>query len=309
MSIHQVRGIGDDEVTSLEKHKMTDIQQHTGSFPESTSIFHNFFSSKTILWPPKLERLEFKKDSSLEAIFNLEGLKVDQAILARLKTLKVQELPKLVYMWKNVPRGMQGFLSLTSIEVYNCDSLKYLLPPSVAKLLVELQSIQIKVCDAIRNIVQRDGEKEPADIMVFPKVTSFTLEDLPNLVSFCIDAYSFGWPSMKKISLGKCPKLKTFGSESQRPKKLKKISRALDSLGFLGQCLECVDRNYDPTVVSDRGTTKNSKRSSSVNKEVRIRNLITSFAIFYALITMVIDNHIDILKNIVSHNLHSTVIR
>ena len=285
MSIHQVRGIGDDEVTSLEKHKMTDIQQHTGSFPESTSIFHNFFSSKTILWPPKLERLEFKKDSSLEAIFNLEGLKVDQAILARLKTLKVQELPKLVYMWKNVPRGMQGFLSLTSIEVYNCDSLKYLLPPSVAKLLVELQSIKIEVCGVIQNIVQRDGDEEPEDIMEFPKVTYLTVEDLPNLVSICSDAYSFRWKSVKELSLYKCPKLKTFGSEIQRPKKPKEIRRTFhsiprkrghgsssvrDSLGFLGQCLECVGRNYDPTVVSDRGTTKNSEESSSVNKEVRI---------------------------------------
>ena len=285
MLIHQVRSIGNDEVTSLEKHKMTGIQRRTGSFPESTSISRKFFSSKTILWPPKLERLEFKEDSSLEEIFNLEGLKVDHAILGQLKTIKVQELPNLVYMWKNVPRGMQGFLSLTSIEVYNCDSLRYLLPSSVAKLLEKLQCIKIKECGVIQNIVQRDGDEEPEDLMEFPKVTSFTVEDLPNLVSFCIDAYSFRWQSMKEISLGKCPKLKTFGSEIQRPKKLKKISRALDSrpqkpglgsssvrdsLGFLGQCLECVGRNYDPTVVSDRGTTKNSKESSSVNKEVRI---------------------------------------
>lgn len=282
MSIHQVRGIGNDGSTSLEKPQMTDIQQHTASFPESTSTSHKFFSSKTILWPPKLERLEFKKDSSLNEIFNLEGLKVDHAILGQLKTLKVQELPNLVYMWKNVPRGMQGFLSLTSIEVYNCDRLGYLLPSSVAKLLEKLQCIKIKECGVIKNIVQRDGEEEPDDIMEFPKVTSFKLEDMPNLLSFCIHAYSFRWKSMKEISLDKCPKLKTFGSEIQRSKKSKKISRSMprkpghgsssvrDSLGFLGQCLECVGRNYDPTVVSDRGTTENSKESSSVNKEVRI---------------------------------------
>lgn len=286
MLIHQVKRISTDEVTSFEKHKMTD----------STSTSHKFFSSKTVLWPPNLERLEFQKDSSLEEVFNLEGLKVDHAILAQLKTLKVQELPNLVYLWKNVPRGIQGFLSLASIEVDKCDSLRYLLPPSVAKLLVELRSIKIKMCGVIQNVVQRDGEEEPADIMVFPKVTSFTLEDLPNLVSFCINAYSFGWPSMKEISLDKCPKLKTLGSEIQRPKKLKKISRALnarpqepglgsssvrDSVCFLGQCLECVDRNYDPTVVSDRGTTKNSKRNSSVNKEVCIRKIMSSFILMH----------------------------
>ena len=43
--IYQVGRIGTNEVTNLEKHKMTDIQQHTGPFPESTPIISLINSS------------------------------------------------------------------------------------------------------------------------------------------------------------------------------------------------------------------------------------------------------------------------
>ncbi len=270
--------MGTDELT-----KMIEIQ-HIGSFPESRSISPKFFSSKTILWPPNLEILDIWDADLLEVVFDLEGIKVDNdrqtiTALAQLKTLEVQFVSKLMYVWKNVPPGIQGFQNLTSIEVYKCDSLRYLFPPSIAKLLVELQSIEIKECDAIKNIVQRDGEEEATDIIVFPKVSSFTLQKLPNLVSFCIEAYSFEWPSMKEISLHECPKLMTFGSNILSPRKQKKISEELDSRpqeprlgsssahdssGFLGRYLECVPgrRNYGPN--------NKSQRSSSVKKEVRI---------------------------------------
>ena len=128
--------------------------------------------------------------------FDLEGLEVDNvhqriSVLAQLKILMIKLLPKLTYVWKNVRRGIQGFQNLTSIEVYACHDQRYLFPPFVAKLLVELQSIEIQQCNMIKNIVQSNGEEEAADIIVYPKVSSLTLQNLPNLVTICIEAYSF----------------------------------------------------------------------------------------------------------------------
>ncbi|KAK9987150.1 hypothetical protein SO802_032101 [Lithocarpus litseifolius] len=283
----EVGRIGTDEVTNLEKHKMTDIQQHTGPFPESIPIIsHKFFSSNTILWSPNLEYLELTKADSLEVVFDLEGLKVDKdcqriAVLAQLKTLEVDGLSKLTYVWKNVPLGIQGFQKLTSIEVSYCHRLRYLFPTSIAKLLVELQSIEIYVCDAIENIVQRDGEEEATDIILFPRVSSLKLRYLPNMISFCIKTYSFEWSSIKEIYLINCPKLKTIGSNIQSPRKSKKINRGLDSIpnehelgspGFHWRCLGCVPRrkNYGLMAVSDQGPTNKSQRSYSVKKEVTL---------------------------------------
>ena len=198
----------------------------------------------------EFRNLKLNEAESLTVIFDLEGLKVDHdhrrmVALAQLRTLGLRSLSKLTEVWKNVPRGVKGFQNLTSIIVDRCHCLSYLFPSSVAKLLVELQSITVDKCVAIENIVQRDGEEEEADINVFHKVTSFDLIGLPHLVSLSTGAYSFAWLSMKKIDMKNCPKLKTFGSEIWSPGKQKKTN-------------------------GDRSTTKKSQGSSSVNKEVRI---------------------------------------
>ena len=140
----------------LKKNKKTDIQ-HTGSFPKSIPISRKLISSKSILWLPNLKELYISEADSLEVAFDLEGLEVDNvhqriSVLAQLKILMIKLLPKLTYVWKNVPRGIQGFQNLTSIEVYACHDLRYLFPPFVAKLLVELQSIEIQQCNTIKTL-------------------------------------------------------------------------------------------------------------------------------------------------------------
>uniref|UniRef100_A0A2N9GRD6 Uncharacterized protein n=1 Tax=Fagus sylvatica TaxID=28930 RepID=A0A2N9GRD6_FAGSY len=265
-------------------------QHHTGSFPESGSISNKFLSSMTIFWSPNLGELNMWCNDSLEVLFDLEGLMVQPQridVLAQLKTLRLRNLSKLMYVWKNFSQGILGFQNLTSINIRWCPNLRYLFPPSIAKLLVELQSVNLQDTDMMENIVQRDGEEEAADTIVFPKVSSFKLYNLSNLMSFCIEAYSFEWPSMREIEISFCYKLKTFGSEIQSPRKEKKIkgldSRPQDpgvgsssvqgSPGFLGRCLKCVPhrRNYGLVDLSDHMCpTKKSQGSSSVNKEVRI---------------------------------------
>ena len=275
-------------MTNLEKQKITDFQQHSGPFPESSPIIsHKLFSSNTILWALNLENLKLKEADSLDVVFDLEGLKANKdhqriAVLAQLKTLKVKNLSELTYVWKNVPLGIQGFQKLTSIEVRKCNRLRYLFPTSIAKLLVELQSIKIEECDEIEYIVQRDGEEEATDIILF-------------------NAYSFEWSSIKEIYLYRCPKLKSIGLEVQSPRKSKKINRELDSrpneqelgsLGFVWRCLECVPRhkNSGLMVVSDQGTTNKSQRSYSVKEEVRT----SSRFMHLSRGTMVTHCHIDI---------------
>ncbi|KAL4607482.1 hypothetical protein ACB092_09G177600 [Castanea dentata] len=258
-------------IDTFGSDKMTNIQQTAESFPDSTPNSHKFFSSKTILWQPNLKELSFvdinERFERLEVVFDLEGQKDDNdhqriAVLAELKTLTVYHLCNLRYVWKNVPQGIQGFQNLTSIDVYKCHKLRYLFPPTVAKLLVELQSIDIWRCDMIENIVQRDGEEEAEGIILFPKLTSFNLHFLPNLMSFSIEPYSFEWSSIEKIDLYKCPKFKTYG-------KLQKINWELDSIPQDQEGLEGVSRgrNDSPMVASDQGTTKKFQGSSSVNKE------------------------------------------
>ena len=109
---------------------------------------------------------------------------------------------------------------------------------------------------------------------MFPKLTSFHLGFLPNLMSFCIEPYSFEWPSMNQIYLSHCLKLKTCGLEIRSTRKLKKIIGELDLIPH-EQGLECapLGKNYGPMVVSEQGTTKKSEESTFVNKEVCISQI------------------------------------
>uniref|UniRef100_A0A2N9FCN5 NB-ARC domain-containing protein n=1 Tax=Fagus sylvatica TaxID=28930 RepID=A0A2N9FCN5_FAGSY len=136
------------------------------------------------------------------------------------------------------------------------------------RMFHEESSIEIEKCDMIEDIVQRDGEEEAADFALFPKVSSFIVEELPNLVTFCKEAYSLEWSSMRKIKIWSCNKFKTIGSEIRRPMQ--------DSPGFLRRCLKCVphSRNYGPMVESNRGTNNKSHGSSSVvSKESNLTKL------------------------------------
>ncbi|XP_035541472.1 disease resistance protein At4g27190-like [Juglans regia] len=233
-------------------------QEIKGSGTEVTSVSHKLFSSNTISWIPNLEVLEVQKSHSLQVLFNLEGQKVkEDCTLSQLTTLYLVDLSALTHVWKNIPQGFQGFQNLMTIKISDCHNLTYLFSTSVAKLLVQLQEVYISYTNLMENIIQREQEAGEER-----------------------EACPIKLPSIKMISLHKCPKLKTFGSETQSRRKQKKMDPKLDSRvqgslvvrdspDFLGGCLEsCVPhrKNYKREVVSDQSISKRSKGSSSVGR-------------------------------------------
>ncbi|KAG7940938.1 hypothetical protein I3843_16G012000 [Carya illinoinensis] len=229
-----------------------------GGSTSSTTLSHKLFSSNTILWFPNLVELYVKRCESLQVIFDLEGLKVIEnhqpvRALSQLKSLKLKYLSGMAHVWKNIPKEFQGFQNLISIKIIVCHNLRSLIPASVAKRLVQLQKIKIYDCQLMENILQREDEVGEeigrADIIVFPQIHTFKLNELENLVSFSSEAHSFEWPSIKRIILGHCPKLKTFGSEVQNGRKLKKKDAELDARAPL-----------EPSIGSSSASTRESSR-------------------------------------------------
>ncbi|KAG2663953.1 hypothetical protein I3760_16G056200 [Carya illinoinensis] len=274
------------------------VEVEGGGNTSSTTLSHKLFSSNTIFWFPNLKFLEVDDCGSLEVIFDLEGLKVIekcQPILAlsQLTSLHFRLLDEMAHVWKNIPRGFQGFQKLKSIKIWKCCNLRSLFPFSVAKLLVHLQKVQISFCQLMENIIEREdegGDERKADIIVFPQIQTFHLHGLENLVSFSSEAHSFEWPSIEEIALFNCPKLKTFDSEVQSEKKLRKKDTKLDarapqvpsagssstreSFRFFNQCLELSGvrrhRSYNPDQGYCSSTSGESKHN--LNKEVTLTN-------------------------------------
>ena len=151
---------------------------------------------------------------SLEVIFQLEELKVEEShmalVLDQLRRLDLSDLPKLMHIWKKGLERIMGFGNLRLLKVSGCDSLTYLFSPSVAKRLVMLEKIEVIYCKKIEEILARAGEEEKEKDVLFDKVNSIVLCNLPNLKCFCSETNALDWPSLKEIRVTKCPSLSTF---------------------------------------------------------------------------------------------------
>ena len=115
-----------------------------------------------------------------------------------------------MHIWKKGPKRIRGFGNLRLLVVWECNSLTYLFSPSIAKLLVMLEEIQVTKCIKIEEILKRAREEEKEEKDLFHKVNSILLRDLPNLKCFCNEANAFEWPSLKKMMVIRCPNLRMF---------------------------------------------------------------------------------------------------
>ncbi|RXH76787.1 hypothetical protein DVH24_019675 [Malus domestica] len=57
-------------------------------------------------------------------------------------------------------------------------------------------------------------------MILFPKLNTFELVDLPRLISLCPEGFTFLWSSTKNMHVKKCDKLKTLGTVILQRKKL-----------------------------------------------------------------------------------------
>jgi hypothetical protein len=182
-------------LTKLEDPKARDI--------DNPSKIWYLFSSHIIECFKNLEEISLWSCDSLEAIFQIEELPVEEShvasVLDHLRELRLYNLPKLTHIWKKGPERIMGFGNLRLLRVYECDSLTYLFSPSIAKLLVMLEEIEVTECQKIEEILTRAREDEEEKNVLLNKVKLLLLRALPNLKCFCNEANAFEWPSLKEI--------------------------------------------------------------------------------------------------------------
>ncbi|XP_044484330.1 uncharacterized protein LOC123210163 [Mangifera indica] len=127
-----------------------------------------------------LELLEVKSCESLEQVFDLE--------------VNHQEI-----------LGLKKFRSL---KIDNCNSLKYILTPSVLLRLVQLQEIEVKNCALIEEIIKSEGEKDAgSDKIIIPLLNSIMFKSLPNLTSFYSGSKILEFPPLQTIIVKDCEKI------------------------------------------------------------------------------------------------------
>ena len=161
-----------------------------------------------------LEELEIWNCNSVEEVFEIRGVNVDEICdiaSTQLRGLWLYNLPKLKHVWSLDLQAILTFQNLRTVGVFNCKILNSLFPISVAKSLEQLESLRIEDC-GLEEIVALEEGVETTIKFVFPRITSLYLGSLPKLKYFYPGKHTLEWPSLKKLTIKNCDKVKIIGS-------------------------------------------------------------------------------------------------
>ncbi|MED6204774.1 hypothetical protein PIB30_012011 [Stylosanthes scabra] len=158
---------------------------------------------------------------SLEMVFDLQGCSTQlNDLFPQLKEIKIWGLSNLIDVWGNAPNCVYGFQNGRSLSISKCNSLKYAFTPAIVKAMTKLENLVVAHCDVMESLVgdeDRDGEHEEGDdykvsrevkIIRFERLHSLILWDLPNIASICASSWELELPSIRKLQIYCCPKLR-----------------------------------------------------------------------------------------------------
>ncbi|GLT98194.1 hypothetical protein SLE2022_157100 [Rubroshorea leprosula] len=167
---------------------------------------------------PSLQRIQLTQEDKIgrpvvELNDTINQLYKEKVGFAGLTHLKLSEFPQLMEIWNKNPQQSLDFRLLCSLEICNCDNLRYLLTPSMALSLVVLEVLQVQNCKMIEQIITGEEAIEVAkNKMIFRLLETIILQSCFNLESFCLGSYGLEFPSLSVMNIIDCPKMATFAA-------------------------------------------------------------------------------------------------
>ena len=149
--------------------------------------------------------------------------------------LLLDELPSLMHVWETGGSPhITGFGNLTFLSVSHCGSLRYLFSSTVAKLLISLKDLKVGNCEKIEQVIAEADTECVDQEITFRQLNSITLEDLPNLICFSIEAYTLKFPCLRELKVIRCPDLRTFASKVVNAHSVIKVQTELGKSEWMG---------------------------------------------------------------------------
>ncbi|XVE50523.1 hypothetical protein DITRI_Ditri01bG0169200 [Diplodiscus trichospermus] len=94
---------------------------------------------------------------------------------------------------------------LRTLEITNCGLLEYVFRITTASFALQLTVITIISCDGLDRVIEVENEQTE-----LPHLQRLELKSLENLTTFCSRESSVGLPSLEKLEVEACPKLKSI---------------------------------------------------------------------------------------------------
>ncbi|PIA62023.1 hypothetical protein AQUCO_00200186v1 [Aquilegia coerulea] len=172
-----------------------------------------------------LRDLELTSCSRITSLMTCELL-VGLQNLTSINVFGCQELKWLIDTPSTSSSSRLSILpNLRKLHIDCCDKIKYVLPVSVARHLNQLVDFSVRYCPSIEMIIANDNNKGDGDKYILPRLESLSLKELPALVSFGRAGLVFDLDSLEELYLTDCWNLKSLPWRvTQRRFKLSKQS-------------------------------------------------------------------------------------
>ncbi|KAG8661263.1 hypothetical protein MANES_02G215700v8 [Manihot esculenta] len=194
-------------------------QLHSDSFCKIKALTVEHCRKLLKIFPSMFQNLEdliIGNCDSLEEVFDLqEMIKLEETVTIQLRTLNIRNLPNLKHVWNKDPMGLVLFDNLSSVVVSDCPNLKAIFPATIAKNLLQLETLDVKSCGGVEEIVAQDQVTEASIEFLFPCLKSLMLRELNELKCFYSGIHTLESPLLKCLIVYHCEKLNIFCPESE----------------------------------------------------------------------------------------------
>uniref|UniRef100_A0A199UA14 AAA+ ATPase domain-containing protein n=1 Tax=Manihot esculenta TaxID=3983 RepID=A0A199UA14_MANES len=210
-------------------------QLHSDSFCKIKALMVEHCEELLKIFPSMLlRRLQILEDliigncDSLEEVFDLqEIIKLKETVTIQLKTLNIRNLPNLKHVWNKDPTELVLFDNLSSVVVCDCPNLKAIFPATIAKNLLQLETLDVESCGGVEEIVAQDQGTEASIEFLFPCLKLLILGELNELKCFYSGIHTLESPLLKHLTVYHCEKLNNFSPESENLLETDRESQAM----------------------------------------------------------------------------------
>ncbi|GAY68636.1 hypothetical protein CUMW_265670 [Citrus unshiu] len=185
----------------------------------------------------QLQRLQIWDCKSMEGVVDTtgwlgrdEGKLIELKVFPKLHFLRLYWLPELT-SFANTGHIHSDlvveFPSLLKLEIQSCsnmlrfistsspeDTIHFEMQPPLFDEKVGIPSslvnLNVSWCDKIEEIIRHVGEEVKENRIAFSKLKVLILDYLPTLTGFCLEDYTLEFPSLERVSMIRCPNMKTF---------------------------------------------------------------------------------------------------
>ncbi|KAL3376075.1 hypothetical protein AABB24_002831 [Solanum stoloniferum] len=103
--------------------------------------------------------------------------------------------------------------------------LRNLMSPSVARSVLNLQTLSIEACQSMEEVITEEEQlvEEMTTKPLFPRLEKLVLEELPKLGHFFLTKHALEFPFLREVRINSCPQMKTFSVGSVSTQNLERL--------------------------------------------------------------------------------------